>query len=157
MCHASGHDDVPTGMKALAYAKSNKRFPTYALMQKIWNKLRQLQGVEGFTKYSPIWANRYYEELMWLDCGARWRRYGVTHVRHIFTVGKLIPFHELREKFHILQSMLFYYLQLQHVVKAQAGGARGLFHRHRSFHIWLMYYSFGALSREFILRFSTFT
>lgn len=58
-------------LEALAYAKSNKQFPTFALVQKIWNKARQLQMVEGFTKYSPIWDNGYYPELQTLTRGAQ--------------------------------------------------------------------------------------
>lgn len=63
MCHATGTNYVTLGLDALVYAKSNKRFPTYVLMQKVWNKFRQLQAEGGFTSYSLIWANVYYEEL----------------------------------------------------------------------------------------------
>lgn len=123
MCHVTGFADVPTGMEALAYAKSNKLFPTYVLMQNIWNKLRQLQEVEGFTGQSPIWNNGYYEELQSLDCGVQWERHKVARMRHIFAVRKLIPFQVLREQFHLPNSMYFYYMQLHHAVTAQTGGA----------------------------------
>lgn len=96
MCYSTETSYVAMGLEVLAYAKSNKRFPTYILMQKVWNKIKQLQAVEGFTSYSPIWANGHYEELSSLECGARWRRHGVTHLKHIFVDGK----------------MLFYYMQL---------------------------------------------
>lgn len=46
--------NVPTGFEAAAFAKSNRLLPTYALIQKIWNKGKQLQWVTGFTLYSPI-------------------------------------------------------------------------------------------------------
>lgn len=63
MGHVTRILDEVEALEALAYAKSNKRFPTYALVQKVCNKARQLQSVEGFTKFSPIWNNRYYLEL----------------------------------------------------------------------------------------------
>lgn len=39
--HVTGSYSVATGLEALSFAKSNKRFPTYVLMQKVWNKVRQ--------------------------------------------------------------------------------------------------------------------
>ena len=114
-------DNIVTGLESLQCAKSNKLFPTYALMQKIWNKARQLQNIEGFTGHSPIWNNRYYEELMTLSCGERWRRYGVTHLVHIFSGGRLLSFAELRERYDLPQTMYFHYLQLRHAIRAQAG------------------------------------
>lgn len=53
--HVTGvHNNVAMGLEALAYMKSNKLFPTYVLMQKIWNKARHLKEVNGFTGHSPI-------------------------------------------------------------------------------------------------------
>lgn len=66
MCYTTSTKDVAEVLEALAYAKSRKRFATYVLVQKVWNKLRQLQNVDGFTSYSPIWANGHYEELQLL-------------------------------------------------------------------------------------------
>lgn len=59
MCHATGKTDVSMGLEALVYAKSNKRSLTCVFMQEVWNKLGQLQAVDGFTVYSPgQWALR---------------------------------------------------------------------------------------------------
>lgn len=71
MGHVTGTSGMAMGLEALAYAKSNKRFPTFALLEKIWNKTRELQNVAGFTNYSPIWDNKYYPELLPLDSGSR--------------------------------------------------------------------------------------
>lgn len=54
--------NVATGLEALAFTKSNKLFPTYILLQKVWNKLGQLQDITGFTGYNPIWDNRHFKE-----------------------------------------------------------------------------------------------
>lgn len=35
ICHTTGVADVAMGLEALVYAKSNKWFPTYALIQKV--------------------------------------------------------------------------------------------------------------------------
>lgn len=36
--HIAGIHNVAMGLVTLAYTKSNKLFPMYVLMQKIWNK-----------------------------------------------------------------------------------------------------------------------
>lgn len=113
--------EVADGLEALQYNKSNKLFPTYALMQKIWNKVRMLQGVEGFTRYSPIWENNHYSEIAKIPYGPKWQQYGVSHMVHIIGDGKLRPFSELREAFQLPGSMLFYYRQLKHAIDAQRG------------------------------------
>lgn len=88
-------------------------------MQKVWNKVRQLQDVTGFTKYSPIWGNNYYNELKKLHYGAKWQQYGITLLSHIFENGKLCSFHILQTRFQLPRSMQLYYMQLQHAVRAQ--------------------------------------
>lgn len=80
----TGVNDVAEELEALVYAKYNKQFPIFALIKKVWNKVRHLQAVEGFTRYSAIWDNGYFVELDSLTCGARWRKQGVTHLKHIF-------------------------------------------------------------------------
>lgn len=40
MCQVTGVNDVAEGLESLVYAKSNKRSPTFALIQKVWNKFR---------------------------------------------------------------------------------------------------------------------
>lgn len=88
-------------------------------MQKIWNKVRQLQDITGFTGYSPIWDNKYYKELQSLTCAARWKSCCITHLVHIFSSGKLCSFLDLQAKFGLPQSMYSPYLQLSHAIKAQ--------------------------------------
>lgn len=58
-----------------------------------------------------------------MPCAARWKSFGVTHLVHIFTNGKMSSFPELQAKFGLPQSMYFPYLQLRHAVRRQAGGA----------------------------------
>lgn len=59
----SGAETIPMGLEAQMFHKSNKLTPTFTVIQKIWNKGRQLQEVTGFTEYSPIWGNFSYVEL----------------------------------------------------------------------------------------------
>ena len=107
------------GLEALWYAKSNKRFPTYVLMQKVWNKVRMMQGVTGYTKYSPIWDNLHYREIAKIPYGSRWKQHGISLMSHIVRAGRLRPFAELRADFQLPTSMHFYYLQLKHAFEAQ--------------------------------------
>lgn len=41
--------DFPAGLEAVDFAKSNRLLTTYTLLQKIWNRTKQLQRVTGFT------------------------------------------------------------------------------------------------------------
>lgn len=77
--HATVVTNVDMGLQALTFSKSNKLFPTYALMQKVWNKARQMKEVIGFTRFSPIWGNGHYSELKSLQYGAKRKLYGITH------------------------------------------------------------------------------
>lgn len=70
-------------------------------MQKTWNKVRQLQQVTGFTRFSPIWDNNRYSEIAFLQYGARWKRYRITHLHLILSNGVLCSFSELRDMFHL--------------------------------------------------------
>lgn len=61
---------LPEGLEAHLFLKPNKLYST--LMHKIWTKAKQLQHVSGYTKYSPIWNNHAYPELVKLQCAAQW-------------------------------------------------------------------------------------
>lgn len=78
-----------------------------------------MQGVLGFTEYSPIWGNFSYVELAKLQQGPRWRTFGVTLLSHIFNNGKLLSFPELQNRFNLPTAMLYSYLQLRHAVGVQ--------------------------------------
>ncbi|PIO41169.1 hypothetical protein AB205_0205770, partial [Aquarana catesbeiana] len=120
MLHTVKKYSVPTALEAMNFGKSNKKYPTYDLIQKIWSKTKYMQGVTGFTDYSPIWFNDTYPELAKMQNGAIWRRYGVLYIRQIFQHGKLHTFETLQRLFELPQSMRFYYMQLKHAVVAQS-------------------------------------
>lgn len=98
LVHTVEIERTKSGLEGLAFCKSNKLYPTYAHMQKTWNKVRQLQQIMGFTGFSPIWGNEYYPELVKLKYGARWQLFGVTHLRHIFANRRLCSFLNLQER-----------------------------------------------------------
>lgn len=77
---------------------------------------KQLQQVTGFT---PIWHNNHYPELAKLQEAPRWRKWGITHLYHIFQNGCLCSVEELRTRLCLPKSMYFYYVQLKHAVTAQ--------------------------------------
>lgn len=83
--------------------------PTLMLIQKIWNKGKQLQGVIGFTEYSPLWGNHSYLWLAKLQQGPRWNAFGAT----------LLSFLELQNRFNLPTTMLYSHLQLRHAVCMQ--------------------------------------
>lgn len=115
----TGAESVPEGLEAQLFQQPNKQMPTYTLLQQVWNKVKQLQQVTGYTAYSPLWRNKTYEELAKLQRGARWCPMGITHLRHDFHNERLLSFTDLQSKFERPSSMLFYYLQIKHAVKAQ--------------------------------------
>lgn len=116
LIHTVGVERIKCGLEGLDFCKSNMLYPTYARMQKTWNKVRQLQQITGFT---PIWSNAYYPELVRLKYGARWTLFVVTHLRHVFAHGRLGSFADLRERFRLPDSILFYYMQIHHTIKAR--------------------------------------
>lgn len=116
--HITGVNNVAMGLEVLSYAKSNKLFPTYVLMQKVWNKARQLQDINGFTGFRSTWDSGHYEELQSFPCGPRWKQCGITLMIHIVSSGKLNSFASLQAKFNLPQSMYFPYMQLHHAVMA---------------------------------------
>lgn len=74
--YVTGVDNVAEGLEGLIFAKSNKLFPTFVLMQKVWNKARQLQDIHSCTRCSPIWGNGHYAELQSLSSGPGWKLHG---------------------------------------------------------------------------------
>lgn len=55
-------ESVPAALEALAFGKPDKLYLIYNLIQKIWNKMKYLQGVTGYTEFSLIWSNETYPE-----------------------------------------------------------------------------------------------
>lgn len=77
--HYSFHmktQDIPGALESSCFNMSNSLFPTYSLLQKVWLKVRSLQGVIGFTEYSPIWHNSVHTELVKLPCAGMWKHWG---------------------------------------------------------------------------------
>lgn len=60
------------------------------LIQKIWNKAKQLQQVTDFASYNLIWHNSTYAELAKLQNSAKWITYRVTHLHQIFANRTLL-------------------------------------------------------------------
>lgn len=50
LLHTVRKGPVPVALEALAFAKPHKKYPTFNLIQKIWNKARYIQSVEGYTE-----------------------------------------------------------------------------------------------------------
>lgn len=90
--------------ETLHFSKSNKLHPTYVLMQKVWNTVRMMQGVQGFTKYSPIWDNNYFPEIAKLQYGTKWKQFGISHLSYIFQDERLRSF---SETFRLTSTMHF--------------------------------------------------
>lgn len=70
-----------------------------------------------FTTYNPIWRNFTYPAK--LQHAAKWQTYDISHLCHIFQYGKLIPFDTLQDCYKLPRNMLFYFYQLQRMVKAR--------------------------------------
>lgn len=81
LLHTSEVPNLPAGLEAEIFVKSKCPLPTYTLIQKVWNKSKQLQRVIGF---SPIWHNNHYPELAKLQQAPRWRKWGITHLYYSF-------------------------------------------------------------------------
>lgn len=108
---------IPKGLASQAFGKPNKQFPTYNLIQKIWNKTKQLQRVLGFAKYSPVQHNGTCEEPETIQQGTRWRQFWIPQ-HHIFKDGVLLPFFTMHESF------TFEYALLLHKVETYSRSTR---------------------------------
>lgn len=71
LLHTVDQIEIASGLGGLELSKSNKLYPSYVLMQRTWNKPRQLQQVTGFTRFSPIWGNAHYSDLALIHYGAK--------------------------------------------------------------------------------------
>lgn len=80
LLYVMGVDIVAMGLEVLAFSKSNKLFPTYVLIQKNWNEVKQMQDVADFTRFSPIGGNGNYSDLKSLQYGAKLKFYGIAHM-----------------------------------------------------------------------------
>lgn len=78
-------------LEAQAFGMPQKIFPKKNLIQKIWNKVKYLQGAMGITEFSSIWSNNTYLELAKLQYIALWRRYGIVYLRQIFHKSETPP------------------------------------------------------------------
>lgn len=96
MLHHTRSASLPEDLESQLFAKSNRLFPTYRLMHKIWGKFKQLLEVTGFTNFSLIWNNTTYHELAKCIYAPNWGAYGITHMKHIFRAGKLLSFPSLQ-------------------------------------------------------------
>lgn len=119
MLHTVHRGPIPMALEALSFTKPHKQYPTFSIVQKVWHKSKYLQKAVGYTDYSPIWHNDTYTELAKLQSGARWKAYGVTHLKKMFRNGVLHTFTDLKETYNLPSLMHFHYLQLSHAVAAQ--------------------------------------
>lgn len=77
------------GLEVQLFSKPNKQYQTYMLIQKIWEKAKQLQRVIN-TSYSSFWNNHTYTGLAKLRHAAKWWVFRVTHLKHIFDNAHLL-------------------------------------------------------------------
>lgn len=103
----TGADSIPEGLEEQAIQQSNKQKTTYALLQKVWNKSKQLQSVTGYIAYTPFWGNHTYAELAKIQQGLRWRAWGITLLFQVFHCERLLPFTDLHRRFTLLDSMFY--------------------------------------------------
>lgn len=101
MRHRMKVRDIPRGLDASCFATSNRTYPTYSLIPKNWLKVHALQGVTGFTEYSPLLDNSAYGELMKLPCAVWWKMRGITHLRQILQNGNFCSVEDLQTTFHL--------------------------------------------------------
>lgn len=107
-------------LEAGGTSENRRRFPTLALMYKVWDRGKRLLGLEGCTAYTPIWSNPTLVEFLKLRGFEEWAVKGVQTVAHLQTGGILKSFEVLQADFGIPRHWFYQFLQLRHAFNAQA-------------------------------------
>lgn len=57
MSHTTQRGSIVLALEAQAFGLPHKRYLTYNLIQKVWNKTKYLQNVTVYMEFSPIRCN----------------------------------------------------------------------------------------------------
>ena len=96
------------------------QYPTLILIDKIWNKTKQLLQYTGYNSWSRIWRNSNYPELNKLQGFIDWERWGIKYISQLYDGGVFREFQSLRAEFALPNTFFFQYLQLRHAISVQA-------------------------------------
>lgn len=99
--------------------ESPKRLPKRIILYRKYGTNLDIFRVQQ-ELLSPIWSNGTYLELVKLQHGARWKKYGIIYLRQLFHHEELLTFDALREAFKLPIFLHFYYMQLRHAIIAQS-------------------------------------
>lgn len=64
MSHTTQRGSIVLALEAQDFGILHERYPTYNLIQKVWNKTKYIQNVTGYTEFSPIQCNDTCMELV---------------------------------------------------------------------------------------------
>lgn len=100
--------------------EDRRRYPTLALMYRVWDRGKGLLGLIGFSSYSPFWRNQQLPELYKLEGFSPWMLKGIYAIHHLQLDGALKSFDRLREDFSMPHAFFYQYLQPRHAYAAQS-------------------------------------
>lgn len=101
---------------------TRRNCPTMALMYKVWDRGKEILGLKGCLRYTPLWKNPNLAELSKLHDFEGWCSKGVQTIEHILKDGTLKSFEQMQSDFGIPRTWFFQYLQLRHAWAAQVQG-----------------------------------
>lgn len=110
-CH-----DLETGGTQI----NKRRYPTLALMYKVWDRGKTILALTGLSKYTPLWDNPVLPELQKLVGFDNWTHLGISVLPQVQRDGSFKSFEGLRADFPLPHASFYQFLQLRHAYNAQA-------------------------------------
>lgn len=116
----SGWSNLGNWLEIGGHGVSRSRFPTLALIYKVWDRGKRALGLNGFSRFSPIWRNPMLPEFGKLSGFESWKSLGIYTLDQLQVHGDLKSFEQLQSEFNLPPRAIFSYLRLKHAYMTQA-------------------------------------
>lgn len=103
--------------------------PTIKLMKKVWNTIKDMKGMGGLMKCTPLWNNKNLEELKEIGKIKSWEMRGINKLSQLYNQNTLKTFGSLKEEFGIPDHSYYSYQQIKHALSRQFGGQGPVWNR----------------------------
>lgn len=99
--------------------EDRRKYPTLALLYRVWDRGKSLLDLAGCSKYTPFWHNPLLSELTKLQGFEPWVLKGVCTIAQLQRDGEFRSFDSLQEEYSLPHAWFYQYLQLRHAYLAQ--------------------------------------
>lgn len=106
-------------VEALEAGTLQRTLPTHKLVIKTWQAVKKTMGYKGITMFSPIWHNKFLQELLTVEKNDIWERHGITRLAHLVRDNNVKSFLDLRTEYEVPYNTFYSYLQIRHALGVQ--------------------------------------